>query len=207
MKAVPPSRRPDDWLLLFPDARLLDGIARPRNERRGFFLGLSLCTVHLHIGGVLRILFFLTTALVVVFAPSTLPLAWATLGQSATSVEVDRAKLNGKHQHRGELGYSVNTIKAAGMEIMEYVSSDDVVFAVVWKGTGVPDLKLLLGEYYEEYRQEVDAARNRSPRVREPFKMKSNRLVVERAGHSRSLWGRAYLPSHLPTGIKPEDIQ
>ena len=155
----------------------------------------------------MRVLFFLTTTLVVVFAPSTLPLAWATLGQSATSVEVDRAKLNGKHQHRGELGYSVNTIKAAGMEIMEYVSSDDVVFAVVWKGTGVPDLKLLLGEYYEEYRQEVDAARNRSPRVREPFKMKSNRLVVERAGHSRSLWGRAYLPSHLPTGIKPEDIQ
>jgi hypothetical protein len=155
----------------------------------------------------LRILFFLTTTLVVVFAPSTLPLAWATLGQSATSVEVDRAKLNGKHQHRGELGYSVNTIKVAGMEIMEYVSSDDVVFAVVWKGTGVPDLKLLLGEYYEEYRQEVDAARNRSPRVREPFKMKSNRLVVERAGHSRSLWGRAYLPSHLPAGIKPEDIQ
>ena len=155
----------------------------------------------------MRILFFLTTTLVVVFAPSTLPLAWATLGQSATSVEVDRAKLNGKHQHRGELGYSVNTIKVAGMEIMEYVSSDDVVFAVVWKGTGVPDLKLLLGEYYEEYRQEVDAARNRSPRVREPFKMKSNRLVVERAGHSRSLWGRAYLPSHLPTGIKPEDIQ
>ena len=155
----------------------------------------------------MRILFFLTTTLVVVFAPSTLPLAWATLGQSATSVEVDRAKLNGKHQHRGERGYSVNTIKVAGMEIMEYVSSDDVVFAVVWKGTGVPDLKLLLGEYYEEYRQEVDAARNRSPRVREPFKMKSNRLVVERAGHSRSLWGRAYLPSHLPAGIKPEDIQ
>jgi uncharacterized protein DUF2844 len=155
----------------------------------------------------LRILFFLTTTFVVVFAPSTLPLAWATLGQSATSVEADRAKLNGQHQHRGELRYSVDTIKAAGMEIVEYVSSDDVVFAVVWKGTGAPDLKLLLGEYYEEYRQEVDAARNRSPRVREPFKMKSNRLVVERAGHSRSLWGRAYLPSHLPTGIKPEDIQ
>ena len=155
----------------------------------------------------MRILFFLTTTLVVVFAPSTLPLAWATLGQSATSVEADRAKLNGQHQHRGELRYSVDTIKAAGMEIVEYVSSDDVVFAVVWKGTGAPDLKLLLGEYYEEYRQEVDAARNRSPRVREPFKMKSNRLVVERAGHSRSLWGRAYLPSHLPTGIKPEDIQ
>ena len=93
------------------------------------------------------------------------------------------------------------------MEINEYVSSDGVVFAVVWKGTGVPDLKLLLGEYFEEYREEVTASRSRTPRVREPFKMKSDRLVVERAGHSRSLWGRAYLPSQLPPGIRPEDIQ
>jgi hypothetical protein len=64
-----------------------------------------------------------------------------------------------------------------------------------------------LGEYYEEYRKEVDAARSRTPRVREPFKMQSNRLVVERAGHSRSQWGRAYLPSQLPPGMRPEDIQ
>jgi Protein of unknown function (DUF2844) len=154
----------------------------------------------------LRILSW-TTALVLVSAPATLPSAWATLGQSAASVEADRAKLNGQHQRRSAAGYSIDTITAAGMEITEYVSSVGVVFAVVWKGTGAPDLKLLLGEYYDEYREEVEAARSRIPHVREPFKMKSERLVVERAGHSRSLWGRAYLPSHLPAGIKPEDIQ
>ena len=146
-------------------------------------------------------------ALVMVLAPAILPSAWGALGQSATTVEADRAKLNGQHQRRGGAGYSIDTITAAGMEIDEYVSSDDVVFAVVWKGTGVPDLKLLLGEYFEEYREEVPAARSRTPRVREPFKMKSGRLVVERAGHSRSLWGRAYLPSQLPPGVRPEDIQ
>lgn len=148
-----------------------------------------------------------TTAFFVLIAQTTAPSVWASLGQSAASVEADRAILNGQHERRSAAGYSVETIKAAGMEITEYVSSDGLVFAVVWKGTGNPDLKLLLGEYYEEYRNEVEAARSRSPRVREPFKMRSDRLVVERAGHSRSLWGRAYLPSHLPPGIKPEDIQ
>ena len=146
-------------------------------------------------------------ALVMVLASAILPSAWGALGQSATTVEADRVKLNGQHQRRGGTGYSIERITAAGMEIDEYVSSDGVVFAVVWKGTGVPDLKLLLGEYFEEYREEVAAARSRTPRVREPFKMKSGRLVVERAGHSRSLWGRAYLPSQLPPGVRPEDIQ
>jgi len=145
--------------------------------------------------------------LVIVLAPATLPLAWGTLGQSSTTVEDDRAKLHGQLQRRGGMGYSIDTIIAAGMEINEYISSDGMVFAVVWKGTGVPDLKLLLGEYFQAYREEVTAARSRRPRVREPFRMKSDRLVVEQAGHSRSLWGRAYLPSQLPPGIRPEDIQ
>src|SRR5918994_462564 len=60
-------------------------------------------------------------------------------------------------------------------------------------GTGTPDLQLLLGEYFEEYREGVDAARSRRPKIRKPFQLKSERLVVERGGHSRSSWGRAYL--------------
>ena len=32
-------------------------------------------------------------------------------------------------------------------------------------------------------------------------------VVVERAGHSRSSWGRAYLPTYIPGGMQPEDIQ
>jgi len=81
------------------------------------------------------------------------------------------------------------------------------VFAVAWRGTGAPDLQLLLGDYFEEYREGLTAARNRAPRSRKPLMLKTPRLVVERGGHSRSLWGRAFLPAALPPGVASEDIQ
>jgi Protein of unknown function (DUF2844) len=148
-----------------------------------------------------------TVAVLTFLAPEMLPPVWAALGQPEATVERDRAMMKGQRQRGSGTGFSIDTITVAGMEIKEYVSPAGVVFAVVWEGTGVPDLKLLLGEYYDEYRERLSTARNRRPRVKEPFRMKSDRLVVERAGHSRSLWGRAYLPTHLPPGMRPEDIR
>ncbi|MDF2460111.1 MAG: hypothetical protein K0S79_2527, partial [Nitrospira sp.] len=101
----------------------------------------------------------------------------------------------------------IDTISVAGIQVKEFVSPDGVVFAVVWTGTGMPDLQLLLGEYFEEYREGVNAARSHRPKIRKPFQLKSERLVVERGGHSRSLWGRAFLPAALPPGVTAEDIR
>lgn len=148
-----------------------------------------------------------TVAVLTLLGPETLSPVWAALGQPEATVERDRAMMKGQRQRGSGTGVAIDTITVAGMKIKEYVSPDGVVFAVVWEGTGVPDLKLLLGEYYEEYREGLSTAKHRRPRVKEPFKMKSGRLVVEQAGHSRSLWGRAYLPTHLPPGIRPEDIR
>ena len=132
---------------------------------------------------------------------------WAALGQPADSVERDRAMMKAQRQSRTGTAYTIDTITVAGLKIKEYVSLEGVVFAVVWQGTGAPDLRLLLGEYFEEYRDALQAARNRAPKARKLFRMKSDRLVVERGGHSRSLWGRAFLPSALPPGMTAEDIQ
>ena len=146
-------------------------------------------------------------ACVLVLMPAVPPAAWAALGQPAATVEHDRVIMKGQRQSRSGIGYSVDTLTVGGMQIKEYVSPDGIVFAVVWKGTGMPDLRLLLGDYFDDYRSGVTAARGRAPRVRQPFRMKSERLVVERAGHSRSSWGRAYLPTYIPGGMQPEDIQ
>lgn len=112
-----------------------------------------------------------------------------------------------QRQNNAGPGYSILAFTVAGMQIKEFVSSDGVVFAVAWQGTGVPDLQVLLGEYFEEYRDAVITERNRTPRIRKPLRLKTSRLVVERGGHSRSLWGRAFLPAALPAGLRAEDIQ
>ena len=138
-----------------------------------------------------------------------LPSVWAALGQPATSVEHDRTLMKGQRhgQTRAGTGYSIETLTVAGMTIREYVSADGVVFAVAWKGTGAPDLPLLLGDYFEEYQEGLTTARNRTPRIRKPLVLKTDHLVVERGGYSRTMWGRAFLPSALPPGMAIEDIQ
>jgi hypothetical protein len=148
-----------------------------------------------------------SVAVALLFAPTVLGPVWAALGEPAASVERDRVMMKGQRQSRPGTGYTIDTISVAGIQVKEFVSPDGVVFAVVWTGTGMPDLQLLLGEYFEEYREGVHAARSHRPKVRKPFQLKSERLVVERGGHSRSLWGRAFLPAALPPGVTAEDIR
>ena len=147
------------------------------------------------------------SASVLLVMAALVPAAWAALGQPAATVERDRTLMKGQRHSRSAVGYTVDTLTVAGLQINEYVSPDGIVFAVAWKGTGMPDLRLLLGEYFDDYRTGVAAARGREPRVRGPLRIKNERVVVERAGHSRALWGRAYLPSHIPAGMLPQDIQ
>ena len=150
---------------------------------------------------------FCATLAMVLLHLTAIPPVWAALGQPETSVERDRAMMKGQRQSRSATGYSIETIVVAGMTIREYVSSNGLVFAVAWKGTGAPDLPLLLGVYFEEYREGLTTARNRTPRARKPLALKTAHLIVERGGHSRSLWGRAFLPAALPPGVASQDIQ
>ncbi len=132
---------------------------------------------------------------------------WAALGQSVASVERDRAAMGGEGQTKPGKGYSIETITVAGMTVKEYVSSGGIVFAVSWRGTGAPDLSLLFGSYIDEYREGLTALQHRKPRIRRPMVLKTAHMVVERAGHARSMWGRAFIPLLLPATISPEDIR
>jgi hypothetical protein len=132
---------------------------------------------------------------------------WAALGESVASVALDRAAMGGQAQSKPGKGYSIETITVAGMTIREYVSSEGIVFAVAWRGIGAPDLPLLFGSYFDEYREGLTALQNKKPRIRRPMMLKTTHLVVERAGHIRSMWGRAFIPTLLPVTISPEDIR
>jgi len=148
-----------------------------------------------------------TILLTIVIHLTAIAPVWAVLGQAKASVKKDRAAIGGQVQSKLAQGYSVETITVAGMSIKEYVSSDGTVFAVAWRGIGAPNLRLLFGAYFDEYLDALTALQNTKPRSRRPLMLKTANLVVERSGHARNMWGRAFIPSRLPAMISPKDIQ
>jgi hypothetical protein len=132
--------------------------------------------------------------------------AWAALGGDVTSIEADRMALKGALGAASASGYEVREIASAGGALVrEYLTADGRVFAVSWHGPTIPDLRVLLGAYYERYAQGAAAASHagghRNFAVRQPG------LVVESSGRLRAFTGRAWDPQLLPQNFSPADIR
>jgi hypothetical protein len=91
------------------------------------------------------------------------------------------------------------------MTVREYLNASGTVFAVTWNGGQQPDLKVLLGGHFSDYEKALGTSQ-RSAGRQSHFAVKGPDLVLERSGHMRSLHGRAYLPSLLPTGVTANAI-
>jgi hypothetical protein len=132
--------------------------------------------------------------------------AFAALGGDASSVQADAAHLQGSLQITTNAAYDLHEIQApTGTRIREYVSPSGKVFAITWQGPSIPDLKQLLGSYFPQFQQAVQAPKTRPSRA--PISVRQSNLVVEQAGHMRAFFGRAYLTDQLPSGVTEESIQ
>jgi len=129
--------------------------------------------------------------------------ASATLGGDAATVEADVAQLQGKLKIARVQRYAVHEIEAPhGTVVREYVSPAGKVFGVAWSGPVKPDLRQVLGPYFDTY---VEAVAKR--KARGPVQIALPGLVVQSSGHMRSFVGSAYLPDGLPEGVAAEEIR
>ena len=143
-------------------------------------------------------------SLLILSLPSSL---LASLGGDVTSVRADQAKMQGTVRTSSGKAYTLHEIQTAtGVAVKEYVSPVGKVFAVTWNGPFHPDLRQLLGVYYDEYTQAVQSQRAQR-RGRGPLLIQHPGLVVQISGHMRSFAGKAYVPQQLPAGVRAEDIQ
>ena len=92
-----------------------------------------------------------------------------------------------------------------GTLIQEYATPAGLVFAVSWRGPVLPDLSLLLGEFFSGYKVETDQARVLGKRG-SPVNVMSNRLVVRSGGRMRSFAGYAYAPELIPAGVNVNNV-
>jgi hypothetical protein len=133
--------------------------------------------------------------------------AWASLGGDSASIEADQLHMQGTRTTKAAESYTVHEIQgASGTVVREYVSPEGKVFAIAWNGPWMPDLRQLLGGYFEQYRAALQA--QSGPRiVRRPVAIEQPGLVVQVGGHLRAFAGRAYVPGMLPSGARAEEIQ
>jgi len=129
--------------------------------------------------------------------------AYAALGGDVTSVEADRAHINASLRVAGNAGYNVHEMQTpSGTTIREFVTPDQKVFAVAWEGPNMPDLRQLLGSYFEQF----EAIARRAHAQRRPVSNKDDSLVIHSGGHMRAFAGTAYVPAMLPQGFNLEDL-
>lgn len=149
-------------------------------------------------------------AIALTFVESVAP-ARAALGGDITSVQADQLHMQGNVRTTVTASYTVHQIQsAAGTVVREYVSSVSgsagKVFGIAWQGPWPPDMRQLLGSYFEQYAQAANA--QGATRVgRRPLVIEGPGLVVQVGGHPRAFVGRAYVPEMLPTGVGVEEIQ
>ncbi len=133
--------------------------------------------------------------------------AFAGLGEEASSIDADQAHMQGERRTTQAAAFSVHEIKTpTGLTVREYVSSSGQVFGVAWQGPWPPDMRQILANYFETYRQAAEAQANWHT-GRKPLIIRQPEFVMHSGGHMRSFNGRAYVPSLLPSSVTPESIQ
>jgi len=130
--------------------------------------------------------------------------ASATLGEPEASVQADTVQLQGSLKASDRTSYRVHEIQLpSGTLVREYSVPDGTVFAVAWNGPFMPNLRQMLGRYFDEYAAAAAAAQ----RDHRHLEVRQADLVVQVGGHMRAFAGRAYLPAAVPSGVSIGELQ
>jgi hypothetical protein len=126
-------------------------------------------------------------------------IAGAALGEPETSVQADGVQLLASSVKVTEhAAYRQHEVQLpSGTRLREFTGADGKVFAVAWSGPTIPNLREIMGRYFDTY---VAAAKGKHT-GHSHLLIQESGLVVESTGHMRAFAGRAYLPQAVPNGV------
>lgn len=96
------------------------------------------------------------------------------------------------------------TTLATGTQVREYISGSGIVFALAWNGPMLPDLKALLGQYFDTMVAE-SASKPRAGRSHLGVDLPE--VVIHSGGHMRAFEGSAWIPAQFPAGFSADDVR
>jgi hypothetical protein len=125
-----------------------------------------------------------------------------------SSVQIDQARIQGSLMRVTTSNtFTVHELRAStGTTIREFVSSSGKVFGVAWDGPTIPDLRQVLGDYFQSYVKLAQAAQKKRA-GHGPVRIEAPTFVVEQSGHPRAFTGRAYVPQLMPAGVGTEVVR
>jgi Protein of unknown function (DUF2844) len=131
--------------------------------------------------------------------------AVAALGGGSESVESDRVHMKSAAVATSRFAqFTVHEmLTAQGTTVRQYDSPAGVVFAVGWKGPFLPDLRQLLGTYFDTYVSAPRAKRFGHSRAA----VDRADLVVHSSGRARAYTGFAYVPNLVPSGVAVGELE
>jgi uncharacterized protein DUF2844 len=135
---------------------------------------------------------------------------FASLGGNVGTVEADRVQMKAAQLRIIRTSaYSFHELQSpTGVTVREYYGTDGTVFGVAWQGPWPPDMRQLLGSYFEQFQRANDARRTATARrARGVLVVNDGGLAVQISGHARSFSGFAYAPGLLPQGVQPTVIR
>jgi hypothetical protein len=128
----------------------------------------------------------------------------AALGDDGASIAADTLALDGARQVTAAAVWDIHELQLpSGTVVREYLFHGGTVFAIAWGGPVLPNLRVLLGSYFELY-QHSPRGRPSSHHLRV---VATPEWVVQSAGHSHAFMGRAWLPARLPAGFDLDTVR
>jgi hypothetical protein len=140
---------------------------------------------------------------IIVMALVAAPPCWAVLG-GPPSLSGPAVQSSAASTGSGASYTDLQSQLPNGIVAHEYASASGTVFAVSWSGPFPPDLKALLGPWFDTY---TEQAALRKDSGRSHMAVRDADLVVVSTGRMGAFQGRAWLVSLLPKGFNPEEMR
>ena len=126
------------------------------------------------------------------------PMAFAVLGQHESNISTnEKVKLIAKsHTNIQSSCYNTHNLELSGTTLIEYSVPSGQVFAASWRGIKTPDLSVVFGSYYDEYKAARENMNiSKGQRV---ISVKSDNFIVSSGGQMRNMHGFGYIPALVP---------
>ena len=130
--------------------------------------------------------------------------AHAALGGDAASIASDSVALAASREITREAGVEVHVLRLPSGTVVRQFAARGKVFAIAWGGPVIPDLRRLLGSYFDAY---VASSQGRGTGHHSSRIVRTPDWVVQSFGHQNGFMGRAWLTNDLPAGFDTNTVR